>query len=203
MIPVPSKEDIEKLKILHDKIKNHEFRKNPQKYLLDEYAELFKQVYNIIPQFANEEYDYENHCYKYLYYRGVKDRWLHYKDSHKPDGYFHYNDIAEVWSNPTIALYNYSVHDYNGILWKLKSNWDGIHFKDLFGRYTETAEKRLILIHSIINGELITEMSFPFDRIYSKDYCTYKMVRNPHYDNDWTLEKYLHKEWYEDKGYVD
>jgi hypothetical protein len=29
------------------------------------------------------------------------------------------------------------------------------------------------------------------------------MVQNPHYDNDWTLEKYLHKEWWEDKGYVD
>ena len=29
------------------------------------------------------------------------------------------------------------------------------------------------------------------------------MIQNPLYDNDWTLKKYLYKEWYEDKGYVD
>ena len=29
------------------------------------------------------------------------------------------------------------------------------------------------------------------------------MVQNPLYVNDWTLEKYLHKVWWEDKGYED
>ena len=41
-------EDLDKCKILHDKIKNHEFRKNPQLYLLDEYAELFEDVDDIL-----------------------------------------------------------------------------------------------------------------------------------------------------------
>ena len=41
-------EDLDKCKILHDKIKSHEFRKNPQLYLLDEYAELFEDVDDVL-----------------------------------------------------------------------------------------------------------------------------------------------------------
>ena len=41
------------------------------------------------------------------------------------------------------------------------------------------------------------------DGTFSKEQSTYEMIQNLHYDNDWTLKKYLHKEWYEDKGYVD
>ena len=41
-------EDLDKCKVLHDKIKNHEFRKNPQLYLLDDYAELFEDVDDIL-----------------------------------------------------------------------------------------------------------------------------------------------------------
>ena len=40
MIAQPTEEDLKKLRILHDKIKNHDFRKGPEKYLLDEYANL-------------------------------------------------------------------------------------------------------------------------------------------------------------------
>jgi len=195
------KEDLDKCKVLHDKIKNHEFRKNPQLYLLDEYAKLFEEVNN-----ALEEYDLDDHGYNmvYRYYRYVKDRMLHYKTSDSPDGYFHYQDGAEIYANPNIALINYAMHDFRGIWWKLRENWNsqGV-FKDLYGKFTETTEKMLMILHNLIDGELVTSISYPVERLFSKDQCTYKMVQNPHYDNDWTLEKYLHKEWYEDKGYID
>lgn len=201
MKPTINKEDLEKLKVLHDKIKNHEFRKNPQLYLLEEYAKLFEAVNDVIEEFDWDEHD----CNRiYRYYRYVKDRMLHYKMSDSPDGYFHYQDGAEIYANPNFGLINYAMHDFRGITWKLKSNWDNpTFFKDLYGRFTETTEKMLMILHNLINGELVTSISYPTERTFSKDQCTYKMVQNPHYDNDWTLEKYLHKEWYDDKGYVD
>ena len=205
MIPFPEKEDLDKLRVLHDRIKNHEFRKNPQKYLLDEYAELFDhEVLNIIGMFVFKEID-EHYNRKYLYYRHVKDRWLHFKSSTSEDGYFHYNDLAEIWSNPNIALYNYAMHDFRGIKDSLYSNWDNDYwYKHYFERFTETAEKLLILVHKLIDGQLITEMKFPTEMgSFDQKYTEYKLVRNPHYDNDWTLEKYLHKVWWEDKGYED
>ena len=194
-------EDLDKCKILHDKIKNHEFRKNPQLYLLEEYAKLFEEVDDALTVFDWDDVTYTR---VYRYYRYVKDRMLHYKMSDSPDGYFHYQDGAEIYANPNFGLINYAMHDFRGIWWKLKANWDSqTVFKDLYGRFTETTEKMLMLLHNLINGELVTSISYPVERLFSKDQCTYKMVQNPHYDNDWTLEKYLHKEWYEDKGYVD
>lgn len=203
MIAQPTEEDLKKLRILHDKIKNHDFRKAPEKYLLDEYANLLDhEVTNYIGQFAHGDYDEKNHRWNYKYYRYVRDRWLHYKDSSKPDGYFHYNDTAEIWSNPNIALYNEAMHDYRGIIWALKANWDNEYWhKYYFAKFTETSEKLLMLLHALIDGVQITEMSFPKER--KEGQTEYKMVQNPLYNNDWTLEKYLHKEWYEDKGYVD
>lgn len=44
MIKEVLKEDLEKGRILHDNIKNHLFRKTPELYLLDEYAQLFEDV---------------------------------------------------------------------------------------------------------------------------------------------------------------
>ena len=205
MIPFPEKEDLDKLRVLHDRIKNHEFRKNPQKYLLDEYAELFDHdVLDIIGMYAFKEID-ENYNRKYLYYRHVRDRWIHFKDSHSKDGYFHYNDLSEIWSNPNIALYNYAMHDFRGIKSSLKCNWDNDYwYRHYFERFTETAEKLLILVHKLIDGQLITEMKFPTQEgSFDRKYIEYKLVQNPHYDNDWTLEKYLHKVWWEDKGYED
>jgi len=203
MIAQPTEEDLKKLRILHDKIKNHDFRKAPEKYLLVEYANLLDhEVINYIGQFAHSDYDEKNYRWNYKYYRYVKDRWLHYKDSSKPDGYFHYNDTAEIWSNPNIALYNVAMHDYRGIIWALKANWDNEYWhKYYFAKFTETSEKLLMLLHALIDGVQITEMSFPKE--HREGQTEYKMVQNPLYDNDWTLEKYLHKEWYEDKGYVD
>ena len=202
MIPMPSKEDMDKLRILHDKIKNHEFRKSPEKYLLDEYAELLDHsAMEIIGRYVYDDRD--NRTYKY--YRYEHDRMKHFIDSNSPDGYFHYKDTSEIWSNPNIALYNEAMHDFRGIWWSLRANWDnGFWHSHYFGRFTETAEKLLILMHKLIDGELITEMDFPTEKgSFDKKYTKYKFVQNPHYNNDWTLEKYLHRVWWEDKGYED
>ena len=117
-------EDLEKGRILHDKIKNHLFRKSPERYLLDEYAKLFEDVNDVFGAYVHEEYDNENHCWKYRYYRSVRDRWLHYVCSSNPDGYFHYNDAAEIYTNPNIAIMDYAMHDFRGILWKLQDSQD-------------------------------------------------------------------------------
>ena len=204
MIKEVLEEDIKKGRGLHDKIKNHLFRKTPELYLLDEYAQLFEDVNDIFGRYSHKEYDREHNCWNYRYYRGVKDRWLHYISSNHPDGYFHFNDIAEIYTNPNIAIMDYAMHDFRGIWWKLKSNWgNSALYKDNYGRFTETTEKILMLLHNLIDGELVTSMSFPAERSFSEDQYTYKMVQNPLYDNDWTLEKYLHKVWWEDKGYED
>ena len=101
-------------------------------------------------------------------------------------------------------MIDYAMHDFRGLTWKLKVDWNNPYlFKPLFGKFIETTEKMLMILHNLINGEMITSMSFPCEGAFSKEQSTYEMVRNPHYDNDWTLKKYLHKEWYEDKGYVD
>lgn len=191
------KEDLEKVKILHDKIKSHEFRKNPQMYLLDEYAELFEDANNI---FTGWDWDNVNYQRVYKYHRYVQDRTLHYVRSNSPDGYYHYKDGAEIYTHPNIA----SMHDFRGLKWKLKADWNNPYlFKPLFGKFIETTEKMLMILHNLINGEMITSMSFPCEGAFTDEQYTYEMVQNPHYDNNWTLKKYLHKEWYEDKGYVD
>ena len=197
-----SKETINELSLLHDKIKNHPFRKNPELYLLDEYYELCdKGLDNVIGRYVYDTYELSREGI-YLYYRYVRDRWLHYKDSSYPDGYFHFNDTAEIWSNPNIALINESFHDLRGIKWALKSNWDNDFYKKKYlGKFIETTEKNLTILHALIGGIDITEMNYPKE--HREGYTNYKFVRNPLYDNDWTLEKYLHRVWYEDKGYID
>ena len=197
-----SQETLDKLRVLHDKIKNHEFRKSPEKYLLDEYFDLYDDdIIKLIGRYVYDTYELSNKGI-YLYYRYVRDRVLHYKDSSSPDGYFHFKDNAEIWANPNIALINEAYHDLRGIKWALKSNWDNDFYKQKYlGRFIETTEKILTILHALIDGIDITEMDFPKE--HHDGQTNYKFVRNPLYDNDWTLEKYLHKEWWEDKGYTD
>ena len=187
---------------IHSKIKNHEFRKSPEKWLLDEYFDLYdKTLLGIIGRYV---YDTDELAHKriYLYYRSVSDRWLHSIDHRFKDGYFHCRDSAEIWANPNIALINEAYHDLRGIKWCLKSNWDNaFYWKIYLGRFIETTEKMLTVLHSLIEGVEITEMSYPKEHREGQSH--YKFVRNPLYDNDWTLEKYLHREWWEDKGYTD
>ena len=197
-----TEETLQKLSKLHDKIKNHQFRKSPEKWLLDEYFDLYnKTLYDIIGRYVYDTYELAREC-SYLYYRSVSDRWLHYKDSHYKDGYFHYRDCAEIWANPNIALINEAYHNLRGIKWSLENNWDNdFYHKKYFGKFIEMTEKMLAVLHALIEGVEITEMSYPKE--HSEGQIQYKFVRNPLYDNDWTLEKYLHREWWEDKGYTD
>lgn len=197
-----TKETIDKLGILHNKIKNHLFRKSFEKELLDEYYEMYrKDLFDIIGEYVYDTYELSKEGV-YLYYRSVKDRWLHYKSSDFSDGYWHYRDSAEIWSNPNIALINSAYHDLSGIKWSLKSNWDNnIYKKKYLSKFIETTEKILTILHALIEGVEITEMDFPME--HRDGEVHYKFVKNPLYDNDWTLEKYLHKEWWEDKGYTD
>lgn len=197
-----TKETIAKLSILHDKIKNHPFRKSFERTLLDEYFDLYdKELLNIIGRYVYDTYELSNKGI-YLYYRYIHDRWLHYKSKDYKDGYFHYNDTAEIWSNPNIALINEAFHDLRGIKWSLKSNWDNDFYRQKYlGKFVETTEKILTILHALINGVEINEMNYPKE--HKEGQTHYKFVKNPLYDNDWTLEKYLHKEWWEDKGYTD
>jgi hypothetical protein len=199
--PITEKTFLE-LKKIHDKIKNHEFRKSPEKWLLDDYFDLYdRTLCDNIGRYVYDTDELAKGC-SYLYYRSVSDRWLHYKDSHSKDGYYHYRDSAEIWANPNIALINEAYHDLRGIKWSLKSNWDNDFYqKKYLGKFIETTEKMLTVLHALIEGVEITEMSYPKE--FREGQTHYKFVRNPLYDNDWTLEKYLHREWWEDKGYTD
>ena len=199
--PITEKTLLELNKV-HNKIKNHEFRKSPEKWLLDEYFDLYDETLcHIIGRYVYDTYELSNKNI-YLYYRSVLDRWLHYKSRDYKDGYFHYRDSAEIWANPNIALINEAYHDLRGIKWSLKGNWDNDFYrKKYLGKFIETTEKMLTVLHALIEGVEITEMSYPKE--YREGQTHYKFVRNPLYDNDWTLEKYLHREWWEDKGYTD
>ena len=198
-----TEETLSKLKVIHDKIKNHPFRKTLERYLLDEYFDLYdRDLLKIIGRYEYNDYELTNNG-EYLYYRYVSDRWLHYKDENYKGGYYHYHDNTEIWSNPNIALINEAYHDLRGIKWTLKSNWEKSDYlkKKYLGRFIETTEKMLTILHALINGVEISEMDYPKE--YKDGQTHYKFVQNPLYDNDWTLEKYLHREWWEDKGYTD
>ena len=198
-----TEETLSKLKVIHDKIKNHPFRKTLDRYLLDEYFDLYdRDLLKIIGRYEYNDYELTNKG-EYLYYRYVSDRWLHYKDENYKGGYYHYHDNTEIWSNPNIALINEAYHDLRGIKWTLKSNWEKSDYlkKKYLGRFIETTEKMLTILHALINGVEISEMDYPKE--YKDGQTHYKFVKNPLYDNDWTLEKYLHREWWEDKGYTD
>ena len=69
MLSFPPKEDLEKLKAIHDRIKNHEFRHNPQRYLVKEYAQLFEDAVDIISRYTKdgEKYDWDKKCMVYFW----------------------------------------------------------------------------------------------------------------------------------------
>lgn len=196
-----TEETLSKLKVIHDKIKNHPFRTTLENYLLQEYFDLYdRELCYVIGKYVYDSYKLSNEGV-YLFFRYVRDRWLHYKDDSFEDGYYHSNDVTEIWANPNIALINEAYHDLRGIKWRLVANWDNDFYKkEYLGKFVETTEKMLTILHALIDGVEITEMDFPKEHRDGQTH--YKFVKNPLYDNDWTLEKYLHREWWEDKGYT-
>ena len=55
-------------------------------------------------------------------------------------------------------------------------------------------ETLLQLLHKLIDGEIVSECSFPKKQMHFKkenDYTHYKYARNGKYNNEWTLESEL------------
>ena len=181
MIEIPAKEDLDKGKDLHDRIKSHPFRMCPQIHWLDEYHELFESVNNLFGRYVHDYFDHNTWRTVYKYHAIEKEE----KNNNDSGTYTHYVD---VWSNPTIALMDESMHDFRGIYRNLKVYWKDDCFRKFYlGKYIETSEIVLQLLHSLIDGNIITEISFPQSR--GKNYTFYKYVRNPKYNNNWTLER--------------
>lgn len=188
MIQVPNKEDIEKGKVLHDKIKAHPFRLEPQLYLLDEYDELINNISRLFSRYSELGVD-ENYRTLYKYHR-LEFVTEKIKDVHGNET--EYENPIDIWSNPTIALINEAMHDYRELHISLKLNWDNDFLRKKFlEKYIETSEKLLQLLHRVIKNEITTELSFPKTRFYEKEQTIYKYVQNPKYNNDWTLEYFL------------
>lgn len=182
MIPFPDNDAIEKGRALHDKIKSHPFRLEPQLGLLDEFHELIEGIHRLYSMYEEEKYVGGITYYKY--HRTVKEP--------RSDEHGSWTAYIDVWSNPTIAIINLAMHDCRGIHWSLKANWDCEFWrKKYLSKYIETTEVLLQLLHKLIDGETVAEVSLPTERIhYNKedDYTRYKYVRSPYYDNDWVLE---------------
>lgn len=187
MIKTPTSEDLEKGRELHDKIKNHPFRLCPQIQHLDEYVKLFDLANNLFGRYVLDYFDHDTLKNVYKYHTVEKeDRY---------DGDNKYTHYVDIWSNPTIALLDESMHDLRSISMKLKWYWkDDTFRKGYLGSFIETTEIWLQLLHRLIEGVEINEISFPKDK-FSYDgkyeYKFYKYVKNPKYNNNWTLEKEL------------
>jgi len=184
MLQFPPKEDLEKLKAIHDRIKNHEFRHNPQQYLIKEYAKLFEDAVNIISRYTKdgEKYDWDKKCMVYFwrYHYSLQEK------EEREDKYGKYHATIDVWSNPTIAIINEAMHDFRGIEMSLTSNWNGsFSEKHSLPDFIEYSETLLQLIHKVIDGQIITKTSFP-NECWWKPRQNFEYVQNNRYDNNWT-----------------
>lgn len=180
-----TEEEIKKGWIIHDQIKNHDFRKMPEQYLLEEYDDLIKhKLYDFICGWGkkdivtnkNGEKVYE-HSFCKLERKLCNISW-----SNKPEMI-----SIDVWSNPNIALINEAMHDYNGIRWRLASIWrSGGDIKVVLSKYIETTELMLMIFHKLLDGEEISEVKYPKNNGVNGAYSYVKFVRNPRFNNYWT-----------------
>lgn len=172
--------DKERLSYLHDKIKNHDFRKNPTLDKLREYKELLDtNLLRIIGQWSESGEKY------YMY---VKDQKFIIDGKEESRG-------VEVWGNPIIGILNNVQHDYRSInmefsySWKRSMESPDVTYKYRLETYREKfyqmSETMLTLIHFLIEDRELAEATFPGERSYSKD-THYEFVKNPKYDNLWT-----------------
>ena len=167
-------EDKEKLRVLHDKIKNHEFRANPTFEQFDEYKELLDRDLNrIIGRYQESGKKY---------YTFIKNQKL------MVNGEEEFWNI-EAWSNPIIGILNEAQHDYRSICMEFRR-----YFKDGSGsrmvgemmreKFFVTSETMLTLIHFLIEDRELTEVTLPGEFFYKDTH--YEFVQNPKYDNLWT-----------------
>lgn len=180
-----TEEEIKKGWIIHDKIKNHDFRKCPELYLMEEHEDLiYHQMYDLICGWRVEDIVTDENGEKKYQKAFVKleRKVCNVSWSKKPEMI-----SIEVWSNPNIALINDAIHDFNGIRWKLRSIWkSGGDINILLGKFIETSELMLMIFHKLLEGDEITVIKYPRDNSVKNTYSEYQYVRNPKFDNYWT-----------------
>lgn len=190
-----TEEEIKKGWQIHNQIKNHDFRKSPELYLLEEYDELIsKKMCGLISGWSVEDIVTNENGEKVheKAFLNSQRKVCNVSWSSKPEKIW-----IDVWSNPNIALINYAIHDYNGIRWRLASEWRAGHdIKILLGKYIETTELMLMIFHKLLQGEIISEIKFPRECGDSYEYVQF--IRNPKFNNYWT------RDWAAKEGfYVD
>ncbi len=184
-----TEEEIKKGWIIHDKIKNHDFRKQPELYLLEEYENLvYKQLYELVCGWSVKDIvtnENGEKVYEYAFHN-LEEETCNVSWSSTPQ-----TISIDVWSNPNIALINDAIHDFNGIRWRLRSRWNSMGIDDpitqiLLGKFIETVELMLMLFHSLLDGVEITEVKYPKDNSNKDSYVLYRYERNPRFNNNWT-----------------
>lgn len=180
-----NEEEIKKGWAIHDQIKNHDFRKTPELYLLEEYDDLFAhKLYDIVCGWGKRDIvtnENGEKVYEYSFCK-LERKVCNVSWSNKPESI-----SIEVWSDPNIALINYAIHDYNGIRWRLSSRWkNGGDVKVLLSKYIETTELMLMIFHKLLEGEEVSEVKYPKDNSVDGTYSYVQFVRNPKFDNYWT-----------------
>ena len=189
-----NEEELKKGWEIHNKIKNHDFRKQPELYLMDEYEDLiYNKMYVLVSGWrAKDIVTNENGEKVYEYsFHNLERRLCNVSWSNKPE-----TISIDVWSNPNMALINDAIHDFNGIRWRLKSVWkSGGDTTVLLGKFIETTELMLMIFHKLLEGEDITEVKYPKDNSIPGTYSFYQYVRNPKFNNNWTYP------WFANEGF--
>lgn len=180
-----NEEELKKGWEIHNKIKNHDFRKQPELYLMDEYEDLiYNHMYVLVSGWRAKDIvtnEKGEKVYEYSFHN-LERCLCNVSWSKKPE-----TISIDVWSNPNMALINDAIHDFNGIRWRLKSVWkSGGDTTILLGKFIETTELMLMIFHKLLEGEEITEVKYPKDNSIPGTYSFYQYVRNPKFNNNWT-----------------
>lgn len=180
-----TQEEIKQGWLIHDQIKNHPFRKCPELYMFDEYADLIKKMTDFVCGWIVEDIvtnENGEKVYEKAFVNVKRNLLCNVSWANEPK-----RINIEVWSNPNIAIINDAVHDYNGIKWRLKYRWSkGDDVRVTLGKYIEMSELMLMLFHRLLEGEEIAEVQLPKDDSVEGTHELYKYVRNPKFDNYWT-----------------
>ena len=170
--------------LIHDSIKNHDFRKKPEKYLFEKYNDLIYKMHNLFCGYNKKEN-----------FHSVERRECIVKWSKYPQMI-----AIDLWTIPNIALINEMMHDYNGIKWRLSSKLtSGEDAHILMSKYIEMTELMLMVFHKLLEGDIVSEIKYPTDN-NTEDSRTYVcFTKNKMFDNLWTKNYFLNKELYTNK----
>jgi len=177
---------------LHNKIKYHDFRKDPQPYLFDEYVEEFKKLFKLFPAYTPDgEYIDENGFTRFTYpFREGDKKMCNVTWSSKPQSIY-----IDRWSIPNIALLSESIHDFNAIVSFLRSSFASkTDYNMLLAKFIEMTEIQLMLVHSLLEGKLVSSVKFP--KPYKDGYNEVTLIQNPLFDGSWTFPCYAEESLY-------